>query len=273
MLPLEDNYEDIVTKALRGLGLTDATLAAQAGVAVQAVGAARSGRFDEADARRFAPVLGLDADALVAIGRKAWHPGEIEVGGLAQFTSDYLAMTVNAYVAWDRATRAAVVFDSGADAGRMLHFLEANGLKIAALLLTHTHGDHVAEVETLRARTGNPPLFSGSEEPFGGSSAVDEGWTFEAGGLRVRALATPGHSAGARTYVIDGLPRPVAVVGDAIFAGSMGGAPAAWQTALANNRTKILSLPGDTVLCPGHGPLTTVALEARHNPFYAGAGA
>ncbi len=270
MIPLEDNYEDILAKALRGLGLTDAALAERAGVAVQAVGAARSGRFDESHARKFAPVLGLDPDALVAIGRKAWHPGEIEVSGLAQFTSDYLAMTVNAYVAWDRATRAAIVFDSGADAGRMLHFIEANGLKVSALLLTHTHGDHVAEVETLRDRTGNPPLFSGTEEPFGGSAAADDGWTFAAGGLRIRALATPGHSAGARTYVIEGLARPVAVVGDALFAGSMGGAPSAWVAALANNRSKILSLPGGTVLCPGHGPLTTVALELRHNPFYAG---
>ena len=51
----------------------------------------------------------------------------------------------------------------------------------------------------------------------------------------------------------------------------MGGAPAAWKAALATNRERILSLDPGTVLCPGHGPLTTVALEQRHNPFYAGA--
>jgi glyoxylase-like metal-dependent hydrolase (beta-lactamase superfamily II) len=62
---------------------------------------------------------------------------------------------------------------------------------------------------------------------------------------------------------------PVAIVGDSLFAGSMGGAPNAFRLALENNRNKILSLPPETLICPGHGPLTTVELERRHNPFFA----
>ena len=70
------------------------------------------------------------------------------------------------------------------------------------------------------------------------------------------------------TYVIDGLDRPVAIVGDAIFAGSMGGGMISYEDALRTNREKIMTLPDDTVLCSGHGPLTTVGEEKKNNPFF-----
>ena len=90
------------------------------------------------------------------------------------------------------------------------------------------------------------------------------------GGLTITARLTPGHSPGGTTYVVTGLEPGLAVVGDAMFAASMGGvAPEKYAAALKANRAHILSLPEDTVICPGHGPLTTVGLEAKHNPFYA----
>ena len=70
--------------------------------------------------------------------------------------------------------------------------------------------------------------------------------------------------------MVEGLEPLVAVVGDALFASSMGGVPPdKYAGALHANRAHILSLPEDTVICPGHGPLTTVGLEQKHNPFYA----
>ena len=92
---------------------------------------------------------------------------------------------------------------------------------------------------------------------------------FELGGLRIDLLQTSGHSVGGITYWVRGLQRPVAIVGDAIFAGSMGGGMVSYEDALRNNREKILALPEETVLCPGHGPLTTVGEERQHNPFFA----
>ena len=72
------------------------------------------------------------------------------------------------------------------------------------------------------------------------------------------------------SYLIDGLTK-IACVGDALFACSQGGVPAAlYVKSLEINRSQLLSLPSDTVLCPGHGPLTTVAHERSWNPFYAG---
>ena len=70
--------------------------------------------------------------------------------------------------------------------------------------------------------------------------------------------------------MIGGLAQPVAVVGDALFAGSMGGPNTSYGDCLRTNREEILSLPSETILCPGHGPLTKVALELKNNPFFAG---
>src|SRR5437867_1453712 len=81
---------------------------------------------------------------------------------------------------------------------------------------------------------------------------------------------TWGHSPGGMTYVVTGLARLIAIVGDSLFAGSMGGGNVSYQDALRNNLEKILTLPDETIICPGHGPMTTVGEEKQHNPFFAG---
>ncbi|MFL6568006.1 MAG: MBL fold metallo-hydrolase, partial [Chthoniobacterales bacterium] len=82
-------------------------------------------------------------------------------------------------------------------------------------------------------------------------------------------LLTWGHSEGGVTYFVRGLERPLAIAGDSIFAGSMGGGAVSYKDALQNNLEKILTLPNETIICPGHGPLTTVAKEKQENPFFA----
>jgi glyoxylase-like metal-dependent hydrolase (beta-lactamase superfamily II) len=64
------------------------------------------------------------------------------------------------------------------------------------------------------------------------------------------------------------MPCPVAIVGDAIFAGSMGGGMVSYEDALRTNRDKIMTLPDKTILCPGHGPITSVGEEKKYNPFF-----
>jgi hydroxyacylglutathione hydrolase len=71
------------------------------------------------------------------------------------------------------------------------------------------------------------------------------------------------------TYVVTGLTRPIAIVGDSLFAGSMGGGNVSYRDALRTNLEKILTLPDQTIICPGHGPMTTVGEEKEHNPFFA----
>ena len=91
---------------------------------------------------------------------------------------------------------------------------------------------------------------------------------FKIGTLSVSTRLTKGHSPGGTTYVIHGLDRPVAIVGDALFAQSMGGGMISYQDALETNRKEIFTLPDETVVCPGHGPMTSVGEEKAHNPFF-----
>jgi len=266
-IPLEDSFNDIVGKAQRGLKLTDGDLAARAGISPEAVAKVKGGEPNEDALRKLAPTLNLAADALVQSAKKGWSPPSLQVNGLAQFNTPYEDMTVNSHVAWDPKSKEAVAFDTGADSGPMLQLAKERGLTIKLILLTHTHPDHIADLPRLKKETAAPAHVC-NLEPTSGAEGFSAGKSFEVGGLKIETRQTSGHSKGGITFVISGLERPVAVVGDALFAGSMGGGIISWEDALANNRKHIFSLPDDTVLCPGHGPLTSVREEKRNNPFY-----
>lgn len=270
MIPLEDLYSDVIAKAQRGLGLSDDALAGQAGVDAAAVAAAKDGEVDEAVLGKIARPLHLDGPALVTMAQKAWAPEPVQLAGLAQFNTTYHDMTVNAYVVWDPASKQAIAFDTGASSEPMVEFLKKHDLDLRAIFLTHTHGDHVADLDRLRSASGEPPVYSHAREPFPNTDQfeIGEASRWEVGPLHIEARSTWGHSKGGVTYVIDGASKPVAVVGDALFASSMGGGGVSYADALSTNRKEIFTLPGQTVICPGHGPLTTVSEEKEHNPFY-----
>ena len=269
-IPIEDFCEDIVGKAMRGLSLSDSEVAAASGAPESAIQAVRRGdSTDEAVLRAIAPVLKLDAAALVVSAQKSWRPNPIDLDGLAIFNTRYHDMFVNAFLVWDPASGVAAAFDSGADATPMLDFARQRELKLSGIFITHTHGDHVADLDTLLAQGDDPvPLHCNRQEPWNGAELFIEGDSFAIGELSVETRTTWGHAKGGTTFVIRGLARPVAVVGDALFAGSMGGGVVSYSDALRTNREHIFSLPDETVICPGHGPLTTVGEEKRHNPFY-----
>ncbi len=268
-IPLEDNVSDIIGKAQRGLGISDSQLAERSGVSAEKIRAVREGSFDDETVARAAPVLNLDAVALRKLASGKWGPEAIdEIEGLAQFNTTYGDMTVNAYLVWDPVTREAVAFDTGADCGGMLQRIEQERLSVKLILLTHAHPDHVADLRRLRKATGAPVYISKLEEAEG-AEEVEEGKRFRVGSLEIEARLTSGHSPGGITFVVTGLSRPIAIVGDSLFAGSMGGGNVSYEDALRNNREKILTLPDETIVCPGHGPLTTVGKEKRDNPFFA----
>ena len=266
-IPIEDFYEDVLGKAQSGLGLSDRDLATQAKVSIEKLKQVASGEFDEATVRALAPVLNLHADSLVAL-KKAWRPKPVDLPGLAVFNTPWGDMRVNAFLVWKPKSDGAVVFDTGADATGIIEKVEELDLKVGAILLTHTHGDHIADLEKLREAVGNPPVYVNRLEHRKGAGLIDEGYEISIDRLRINSLLTSGHSPGGTSYVVSGLGRQVVVVGDSLFAGSMGGAPSAYTEALDNNRRKILTLPDDTVICPGHGPLSTVAEEKANNPFF-----
>jgi hydroxyacylglutathione hydrolase len=269
MISLEDNAADVIGKAQRGLGISDSELAEKAGLSAQTIRKMRDGDFDEPALLSVAPILGLDGRALFELAKSEWRPDKIEsFNGLAQFNTDYNGMAVNAYLVWDRATRVAAAFDSGADSKEMLRFVNHHKLNVQLILLTHAHPDHVADLPCLRKETG-ADVFTPAREPVPGAEPIDEGKQFRLGNLHIGTRLTWGHSPGGMTYVVTGLTRPIAIVGDSIFAGSMGGGNVSYPDALQNNLEKILTLPDETIICPGHGPMTTVGEEKEHNPFFA----
>ena len=269
-ITLEDNFDDVLAKAQRGLGFTDEALAAKAGVSVSILQALKKGQLDEAALAKLAPILQLHGPSLLELARKAWYPRVPNMTGLAQVSTAWKDFRVNAFVAWNPVTRQAVVFDTGTEPGPILAVVKENKLRAELLLITHTHGDHVACFAELKEKLGKPRAYVSPRGTLAGAEPIDAGATLSLGNLHIEVRRTSGHAACGLTYVMRGLAQPVAVVGDALFAASMGGARSteAYAEALKTNREQIFTLSDDTVICPGHGPRSTVGQEKAHNSFF-----
>ncbi len=266
-IPLEDSFADVIGKAQRGWKISDGDLSARSGVSSEQIVKLKDGDFDEGSARKIAPSLKLSPNALAELGKKSWFPSSHQLNGLAQFNTTFEDMTVNAYLVFDPKTKDAVAFDTGADVTSMLEFAKKNSLNIKLILLTHIHPDHVADLAKLKRETGAKAHVC-EIESTSGAETFSVGKTFFVGGLKIEARQTSGHAKGGITFFVTGLEKPVAIVGDAIFCCSMGGGMVSYEEALRTNRQNIFSLPDATILCPGHGPLTTVREQKEHNPFY-----
>lgn len=270
-IPLEDNFNDVINKAQRGLKITDAELAQRADISLQDLAAVKAGEPLDPILRRLARHLRLSAGALEALAHKRWYPQLPDFPkGFAAFNTPHEDMTVNNYLIWDPRTRIAAAFDTGTNCQGLLDLLHTEELTLRYIFLTHTHEDHVADLPRLAAETKAEVWASDLEPaPIDGGKTFKEHAYFHVGSLAVKTLFTFGHSPGQTTYFVTGLSWPIAFVGDSIFASSMGGSPTHFVEQYANNKEKILTLPRDTVLACGHGPLTTLSQEKQHNPFFA----
>ena len=272
LIPLEDNFDDVINKTQRGLQISDEDLAQRAEVSLEDLQKVKSGETIFAVIRRVARHLRLNPNALEVLARKDWYP-QIPVfpRGFAVFNTPFEDMTVNSYLVWDSKTRDAAVFDTGANADAMIDVIKSDRLRVKYIFITHTHEDHIADLPKLVAACPDAEIWSHSIEPVDlpGARTFEEKVHFHVGNLDVKTLLTSGHSPGQTTYYIKGLSWPLAIVGDSLFASSIGGSPTHFSEQLRNDRAKIFSLPRDTVLAAGHGPITTLAQEKQHNPFFA----
>ncbi len=156
----------------------------------------------------------------------------------------------NAYLVADRPGGTGVFVDSGAPLEPLLAAVEAHELTPTHLLVTHGHGDHTAGGAELRRRFGLETV----------DRVCDP---FRAGGLRIEALPTPGHTADSLSFVID----DACFTGDTLFAGSVGGSASGFADLRGSIMEVLLSLPPETRILPGHSGETSVASEWEHNPF------
>jgi glyoxylase-like metal-dependent hydrolase (beta-lactamase superfamily II) len=273
-IPLEDAAADIVGKAQRGLGLSDAELAGKIGIEAGELDAVKQVRgVVAAKVEKLAKVLELGPKTLIAIAEGKYLPEvTLPKAGFFQANTPFGDdMRVNAYLIWDAESGLAAAFDTGADCTPLLEEISKRDLTLQDVYLTHTHVDHVMELDRLIEKAGGSVGVHVNEaEPIEKAATFTPGVTFSLGRLQIESRDTSGHSAGGTTFHIHGLDRPVAIVGDALFAGSVGGIKSDYKTALKKIRDNILSVQDGTILAPGHGPLTTVLQEKTNNPFFPG---
>jgi glyoxylase-like metal-dependent hydrolase (beta-lactamase superfamily II) len=273
-MQLEDHLGDIIRKARNMSAISADAAATAAGIseseltALEASGQTRQ----KINLPVLANTLGLHPQKLARIAG-GWLPAEKDLGcwrDLRVFTTASKALTVNAFLVWDSASRDAALFDTGVDARPILDCLAESRLQLRHIFITHSHWDHVEALSKFQKVYPQAQIHSGSiNAPAERHDQVGE--VIALGCLRIAHRETPGHAMDGVTYLIAGWPggaATVAVVGDTLFAGSMGNGNGQWELARKKIREHILSLPPETLLCPGHGPLTTVAEELEFNPFF-----
>src|SRR3954447_19552721 len=165
----------------------------------------------------------------------------------------------------------AFVVDAGGPVEPLIEKADEYGLNVTHVLLTHHHHDHVAELDSLTERWPDAEVLIHPAERSlmdGATGDLEPDTELEIGGLTVRTLHTPGHTAGMLSLLVDGSE---VFTGDTLFKGSVGGVRAPGSTSYADIKHSImeviLALPGETVLRPGHTDPSTVADELEHNPF------
>ena len=271
---LEDHVGDIIRKARAMSNVSAAAAATVAGLTeAELAGWEESGKsLNQPNVAALAQLCGLQPAKLEAIAN-GWLPAAKDLGTwreLRCITTTSGGMAVNCYLIWDEVSREAALFDTGWEAGPIAQMISENQLQLRHLFITHSHEDHVAAVEELRSHLPKVRLHSSSKHaPVDQRNRSND--FIHLGSLRITNRDTPGHAEDGTTYVIGTWPDDaphVAIVGDAIFAGSMGRGNQSWDVARQKVREQILTLPPDTLICPGHGPITTVAEEKSHNPFF-----
>lgn len=276
---LEDTVGDILQKARQGKGWSESQLAQKSGVAVgkirQLEQKDRLTRFEELTG--LAGALGLEEERLRVIAAKEWGPNPFPEGASEEVLClkgyYYGNYEVKGYLLLDPATREAVLFDTAYNPDLVLKTLAEKKLTLRAIFLTHAHGDHMSGVSRIRNQTKAPVYIHPGEGPLYRRNEsippdhwAEEGMTFRLGDRTVQFLETPGHTPGGLSY----RSGPYCFVGDALFAGSTGRSysPEGYRSLLDALKKKVLTLPEETLLCPGHGPSTSVWEERRHNPFF-----
>jgi hydroxyacylglutathione hydrolase len=195
----------------------------------------------------------------------------------------------NSYVLWQEGRTDAVVIDPGFDARAILRLLDAQNRRLASILDTHGHVDHIAGNAPLKQAYPDAPLVIGRNEaellinaevnlsgPFGipltsppADRLVDDGERFEAAGFAFEVREIPGHSPGSVIFLCTMYEPAFVFGGDVLFAGSIGRTDLGgnYRQLMSGIFAKLLNLPDTTLVYPGHGPVTTIGQERRSNPF------
>ncbi len=193
----------------------------------------------------------------------------------------------NCSIMGDETTREGMVIDPGDDIAEILSLIRKHNLQIKQIVITHAHIDHVGGAMKLRAATGAPILLNHNDYTLlkmldlqaawiGMASpgkveiehSVGESDTIKAGSLLANVIHTPGHTEGSICLHFPAENKLLA--GDTLFAGSIGRTDlpgGSFDKIINSLHEKVLALPDETLVVPGHGPITTIGEERESNPF------
>ena len=196
-------------------------------------------------------------------------------------------LAVNCWFLVNEARKEALVFDPGDEAERIRSYAEQKGWKIAGILLTHGHADHMGGAEELKRLTEAEIYALAEEEPLlkngktnlsvyimrrvitmEADEYVRDGQELTLSGIRLKVLRTPGHTPGGCCFYCE--EAGCVFAGDTLFQGSVGRSdfPGGSMSELVRSvKEKLFLLPDDTKVYPGHGEETTIAFEKQYNPF------
>jgi glyoxylase-like metal-dependent hydrolase (beta-lactamase superfamily II) len=193
----------------------------------------------------------------------------------------------NCSILGDETTREAIVVDPGADIARILVRLAAHRLTVKQIVITHAHIDHIAGAQELKRITGAPILYNQLDLPLVAMMDTQAGWigvatpevlppdaslgdlqTLQLAHIPATVLHTPGHTPGSLCLYLP--TEKLLIAGDTLFAGSIGRTDLPGGDAkkiLSSIHERLLTLPDETRVIPGHGPATTVGTERQDNPW------
>jgi hydroxyacylglutathione hydrolase len=196
----------------------------------------------------------------------------------------------NCSVIGDETSREAIVIDPGADISRILETVQRHGLKVRQILVTHGHIDHVGGAMKLKQATGAPILLNKNDAPqlqmldmqaawigvappghVNIDASLEDGTSINVGAITGTALHTPGHTEGSTCIYFPKEKKLIA--GDTLFAGSIGRTDLPggnFEKIMRSLNDRVMALPDDTTVIPGHGPATIIGEERDSNPFLVG---
>lgn len=275
LVPLEDEVGDVLEKAMRRTGLTEERLGERAGVLPAKIRDAINYRpeLNSDELCRLAKALGLNEIGLCALGCSRYPLPEMSA---LPFCVHPLRMShgigvANAYLISGCESGRGILFDAGPSIEELEKVWPKSVRKIDAVFLTHVEHEHTGGLCEVVARFGVAAAYcpEGATTPC--STPLGEGQTRTYPGLSVTAFSTPGHTSAHNCYLVQASPRRSApgllLSGDLFFAGSVGGAHYCQKQLAAHLRRMLSCVPANTVIAPGHGPMTTAENELRFNPF------
>lgn len=193
----------------------------------------------------------------------------------------------NCSIVGDETTREAMVIDPGDEIDSVLALVRKHGLTVKQIVITHAHIDHVGGATKLKRITGAPILLNHNDQALLKMLDIQAAWVgvrppenvqidaslstgdkVKAGDLEAQVIHTPGHTEGSICLYF--APEKKMIAGDTLFAGSIGRTDlpgGSYEKIIDSLHERVLTLPDDTIVVPGHGPLTSIGQERESNPF------